>query len=100
MGNRIELQAELVKFMSNVYFQPPSNITISYPCIVYSKTQKSTQRANDGMYLSKQGYQITLIEKNPDSEIANEIESHFQYCEISQHFVTDNLHHTTLNLYY
>lgn len=100
MATRIELHAELVKFLPNVYFQPPSNITISYPCIIYTKTIQSRQFANDGIYLNKQRYQITVIDKNPDSTVADDIEEYFQYCAIDQYFTMDNLNHTTLTLYY
>lgn len=100
MGSRLELHAELVKFLPNVYFQPPSNITMVYPCIVYNMTPSDIERANNGIYLSTQGYQLTVIDKNPDSDVAKRIQSQFPSCEISQYFVSDNLNHTTLSLYY
>lgn len=100
MGKRVDLQHELESFISNVYYQPPSTIKMTYPCIVYFKNSKSTERANDSRYLGTQGYQITLMEHNPDSEIADDIEGHFEHCAISQYFTVDNLNHTTLNLFY
>lgn len=100
MGSRLELHDELLKFLPNVYFQPPSNITMVYPCIVYNKTGKTKEFSNNSLYLSVQGYQIMLIESNPDSTIANEIEKHFQSCVISQYYTVDNLNHTTLILFY
>lgn len=104
MASRLELHAELVKFLPNVYFQPPSTIQMTYPCIVYNKTvyDKTVGKrfAGNGIYFSKQAYQITLIEKNPDSTVADSIEQYFEYCEINQYYTVDNLYHTTLNLYY
>ena len=100
MASRLELHAELVKFLPNVYFQPPSNITILYPCIVYNKTGKNRHFANDVIYLSQQGYQITVIDKNPDSDVADRIEEYFKHCVINRYFTVDNLNHTTLSLYY
>jgi len=100
MGNRLELHDELLTFIPNVYYQPPSNIQIKYPCIVYNKTGKSKRFGNDRIYLSKQGYQLMVIEHDPDSDVADRLETHFQYCGINQHYVVDNLNHTTLNLYY
>jgi hypothetical protein len=100
MASRLELHAELVKFLPNVYFQPPSTITMTYPCIVYNKTGKMRHFGNDVIYLSQQEYQIMLIEKNPDSIVADNIENHFQHCAINQYYTVDNLNHTTLNLYY
>lgn len=100
MPTRLELHNELLQFLPNVYFQTPSNVQMVYPCIVYTKTGRNRHFASDVVYLSQQGYNITVIDKNPDSVIADRIESHFQYCGIEQYFVTDNLHHTTLSLYY
>lgn len=100
MNNRLSLHNELVKFIPNVYYQPPSNIKMVYPCIVYNKTGRNRHFGNDVIYLSQQGYRLTLIERNPDSEVADNIENHFQYCAIDQHYVQDNLNHTTLQLYY
>jgi hypothetical protein len=100
MPSRLELHAELVKFYPNVYFQPPSTIQMTYPCIVYNKTGKNRHFADDVIYLSQQGYQLMLIEKNPDSTVADDIESHFQHCAIDRYYTVDNLNHTTLSLYY
>lgn len=100
MATRIELHNELLKFAPKAYFQPPSGLQLEYPCIVYHKTDKFRDYANDDIYRAIQEYQITVIDKNPDSVIADNIESYFQYCEINQYFTVDNLNHTTLNLHY
>lgn len=100
MASRLDLHAKLLTFLPNVYFQPPSNITMIYPCIVYSKSGKARQFSNNLLYFSMQEYQITVIDKNPDSAVADSIENYFQYCTIDQHFTVDNLNHTTLSLYY
>jgi len=100
MGSRLELHDELLKFYQNVYFQPPSNQQMKYPCIVYHKNGKDRKFGNDKLYFVKQGYRLTVIETHPDGTIADEIESAFEYCTIAQNFVSDSLHHTTLNLFY
>jgi hypothetical protein len=100
MPSRLELHAELIKFLPNAYFQPPANIRMTYPCIVYNKTGKSRDFANDGVYRRQQEYQLMVIEHDPDSSVADSIEDSLQYCVISQNYTVDNLHHTTLNLYY
>lgn len=100
MGSRIDLHNELGRFNLKLYFQPPSNIQLTYPCIIYSKTDTYRQYGNDSVYLRKQGYKLMVIDKNPDSVIAESIEEHFQYCKVEQHYTVDNLNHTTLQLYY
>lgn len=100
MASRLELHAELLKFLPNVYFQPPPTITMVYPCIVYNKTSKMRHFANDVIYMSQQEYQLMVIERDPDSKVADNLEKNFKSCVISQYYTVDNLNHTTLNLYY
>lgn len=100
MASRLELHNRLLTYMKNVYFQPPSGLQMTYPCIVYAKTGKSRKFGNDGLYLAQQEYQLTLIENNPDSQLADTIEKDFEYCTINQYFTVDKLNHTTLNLFY
>lgn len=100
MGSRIALHNELLKFYKDVYFQPPSGKQMKYPCIVYAKSDKSREFGNNALYLSRQQYQITVIEHDPDSEIADNMEKYFTNCAITQYYTVDNLNHTTLNLYY
>lgn len=100
MGSRLELHDQLLLFAPNVYFQPPPSSQMFYPCITYNKNDKSSDRANDHLYLSKQGYQLTVIDRDPDSTIADLVNEHFQYCAITQYYVVDNLYHVTLTLFY
>lgn len=100
MADRLTLHNELLKFFPNVYFQPPANITMKHPCIVYGKTGKTRRFASDAIYSSLDGYRITVIETNPDSRVADDIENAFDYCAIDQYYTSDGLNHVTLSLYY
>lgn len=73
---------------------------MEYPCITYNKTGRNRHFGNDVIYLSQQGYQITVIDRNPDGVIAESIEKHFQHCVIDQYYTINNLSHVTLSLYY
>lgn len=97
---RIQLHNELLEFADHVYFQPPSNLKLNYPCIIYNKTPSVKEYGNDHYYIKTQGYQLLVVDPDPDSLIADDLEDHFTYCAISQYFVSDNLNHTALNLYY
>lgn len=100
MGSRLDLHDELLQFIPNVYFQSPSNTQMEYPCIVYNKTPHMRHFANDIIYLSQQEYKVTVIEEDPDSDVADKMEEHFQHCAINQHYKVDGLNHTALSLYY
>lgn len=108
MGTRLELHDILVGLMTevdpeyakaHVYFQPPSSIHMNYPCIVYERDSGDTQFADDYPYIIKRRYQITVIDKNPDSPILDKVER-LQYCTFDRHFVSDNLNHDSYNLYF
>jgi hypothetical protein len=100
MGSRLELHSALLEFCPNVYFQPPSNVTMKYPCIVYSKNLKLNLYGSDVVHFTKQEYRVTVIDVNPDSVIADEIEGALKYCTVYQRMTVSNLNHTILSLYY
>lgn len=83
----------------HVYFQPPSNIQMTYPCIVYERDTGDTQFADNNPYIFKLRYQITVIDRNPDSPIPAKI-AELPMCTMDRHFVSDNLHHDVFNCYF
>ena len=100
-SNRLELHEKLVEVLGsrNVYFQPPKNIQMKYPAIVYSLSGIDPKHANDKVYLLKHAYDVTVIDKDPDSEIPDRI-AHFPLCRFSRKFESDNLNQTVFKLYY
>lgn len=81
-----------------VYFQPPPNVTMQYPCIVYGRDMGDTRFADNVPYRYLQRYQITLIDRSPDSEALPHIIV-FRSCTFSRQFVVDNLNHYIFFLY-
>ena len=69
MGYRVDFQMKLETILgsTNVYFQPPSSISMKYPCIVYKLDDLDNKFADNVVYLTKRRYQVTLIDSNPDS---------------------------------
>lgn len=101
MGTRHDLQSilEAVPGVQEVYFQPPSSITLKYPCIVYTLSNKSFIYADDLKYSKKNRYQLMVIDKNPDSLIPDSIEN-LIFCSFDRHYTADNLHHFVYDLYF
>jgi hypothetical protein len=100
MASRLDLHNELLKFSPTVYFQPPANIQMKYPCIVYHKTNINRAFADNAIYRSLQGYLITVIDVDPDTPIPEELQKHFLHCVITQTFHLDSMNNTNLTLYY
>lgn len=101
MSNRTNLQTLLENIIGsrNVYYQPPETIKINYPCIIYSRSNIVSKFANDRMYFKKNRYEIIYIDKNPDSPLINELLK-LPLCGYDRHYVSDNLNHDVLTLYY
>lgn len=101
MGSRLDLQTilEVVLGSSNVYFQPPESVNMHYPCIVYSRRLVDTTFADDGPYINRLQYQVTVIDKNPDSLIPMRL-ADLPMCIFERHYTVDNLNHDVYKLYY
>lgn len=101
MAPRLELQAllEVVLGTRNVYFQPPSNLQMKYPCIVYSRSNARTEFANNLPYRYTKQYQLIFIGQNPDSEIPDKI-ARLPRCVFDRHYAADNLNHEVFSLFF
>lgn len=101
MNNRIKLHELLCEALGSrqVYFQPPESVKMKYPAIVYSRNRIDNEHADDGVYIQSPSYSITVIDKNPDSEIVENI-SLLPRCRFDRHYISDNLNHDTFTIYY
>jgi hypothetical protein len=101
MGQRLELQRVLEELLGsrNVYFQPPNNLQMRYPCIVYSRSSMNVVYAENAKYKHHILYQVLVIDTDPDSGIWERIAA-LPLCSYSRFYVADNLNHDALNLYY
>lgn len=102
MGSRLKLHEELCELLGtrNVYFEPPSSVSMNYDAIRYVRSAPRQNRANNRIYKSTNCYEVTVIEYDPDSDLADRIQQHFQMCSIVRRYKADNLNHTVLTLYY
>lgn len=101
MASRLQLQSKLEELLGskNVYYQPPESVKISYPAIIYSKNRIDTTKADDSNYLKKNQYEIIVISRLPDDKVINELLD-IPYCSYDRHYVSDNLNHDVLTLYF
>ena len=101
MASRTTLHEELEKILgnSNVYFQPPVSIEMQYPAIVYELQNIDNQFADNNVYIQNKSYKVTVIDKDPDSEIVERV-SKMPMCEFDTFFVSDRLNHTVFTITY
>jgi len=99
MGLRLDLHQILETFTPNVYFQPPNNIELNYPCIIYKRDFADTKFADDIPYNHRLRYQIMVIDPNPDSDIPGKVAS-MPMCLFNRFYTADNLNHDVYNVFF
>ena len=101
MSNRTNLQADLERILGsrNVYYQPPESVKINYPAIIYSCSDIDVRHANDKTYMMTRRYEIIVIDKKPDNSVIDTLLK-LPLCSYDRHYVSDNLYHDVLTLYY
>lgn len=99
---RIKLHEQLVEILgsNNVYFQKPTGPgSMKYPCIIYSRSDVDIKRSNNDIYQTMKKYTITVIDRNPDSDIPDRI-MRLPYVDFDRHYKADGLSHDVYVLYF
>ena len=100
MASRLKLHDLLLSIVGpNVYYQIPSTFVMQYPCVKYSLDKIENSHADDTVYRQDNRYSIIVMSRMPDDSIVEKI-SKLPKCSFDRHYVQDNIHHTTFNLYY
>lgn len=100
-NKRLELHEKLKSLpgIKKVYYQPPENLKIEYPAIVYNMNDIYSRHADDIKYNNKIEYSIIIIDKMPDNEVIDKLLT-WPLSSYNRHFVSDNLNHDVITLYY
>lgn len=96
---RLELQALLASLAPNVYFQPPNNLKLKYPCIIYVRDDVDTTYADNRPYRLTKRYQITVIDQHPDSVIPDKV-AELPTASFNRFFTADGLNHDVYTLHF
>src|SRR4051812_24911673 len=93
-SKREQLQALLETLLgsSNVYFQPPSNVQMQYPAIVFHLDDEKKLYAGNAVYNLTKRYQVTHITDDPDSPVLDAIAA-LPMCSFDRFYPADNLNH-------
>ena len=101
MGSREELDALLLETLGseNLYFQPPENQKLHYPCLIYSANGNFERHANNKTYHRRREYSMVYIAYDPDDAMIDKI-ADLPYCEMGKPYTADRLHHYPYTIYY
>lgn len=99
---RISLHEELLNLFgesAHVYFQPPENLMMEYPAVIYERRNINTKYANDCVFNNTTEYNVTIIDSDPDSLLVDKM-SKFRTARFIRHYVANGLNHDTFKIFY
>lgn len=101
MQSREKLHSKLILLLgsNNVYYQPPAGKEMLYPCIRYSINEIDSKKANNLSYINTKGYNIIVISKSPDHEVIEKL-LELPMSSFDRHYVSDNLNHDVIKLFF
>lgn len=98
---RSELSAILngIEGVQTVAFQPDGTTTLKDPAIMYEPAKPFVQHADNVKYKTEKGYLVTVIDRDPDSPIADAVEA-LPFTTFDRGFRANGLNHFVFNLYF
>lgn len=106
MNRRLELHDLFIGILgteeeefSRVYFQPPQDVQLMFPCIIYRRNTNDTRYASDKLYKTRKSYSVTVVDSDPDGLIPDKV-ALLPYSRFERHYTADNLNHDVFNVYY
>lgn len=91
---------ELMGEGTKVYFQPPENLKLKYPCVVFERTNALANYADNLPYQITKRYTVTLICKTSDNDELLDKLLTFPMSTYDRQFINDNLVHDVFTIYY
>lgn len=99
MKTRLELHEKLVELLGNknVYYQPPTNLTMKYPCIRYKIISVDKLFADNIVYEKHMKYEIIVLSKEPDHPSIDKI-LELPHTSFMDTYTSDGINHTILSI--
>ena len=82
-----------------IYFQPPIQGRLSYPCVIYSLANIDSNFASNGLYSADRSYNVQLIHDDPNNDVVDKLLA-FRNSRFNSSFVSDNLYHYNFTIYF
>lgn len=95
---RLALEDKFLEICPNVYYQPPEGYKMTYPAIRYRRSAIENSSADNIPYILDTAYEVTVIDRDPDSIIVDKI-SKLPKCRHSSHYTASNLNHDRFIIY-
>ena len=95
-----EILQEIMGVNNKVYYQPPENLQIKYPCIVFDLSNALSDYADNFPYMKTKRYTVTLITRTADNDEFVDKLLDLPMCTFDRRFINDNLVHDVFNIYF
>lgn len=100
MDRRLVLHDKLkdISGHDRVYFQPPQNVELEYPCIVYEKDSFVARHADNVPFVLRPRFSVIHISRDPDDETPQKLAA-LPLSRHTRYYRADKLHHHVFTLY-
>ena len=100
-SRRLQLHELLTSLAGDakVYYQPPENLKMTYPCVRYQRDSENATFADNRPWRRLKRYQITVIAPKPDNPLLAALEE-LPSCVFERHYTADNLNHDVYNIFF
>ena len=102
MLKRVDIQ-EKFKFLlgsNNVYYQPPANLKMKYPAIVYSLDGLDVKRFDNTRLINKKCFSVTHIYRNESENLVETMLKNFEYISFDNRSIVDGIYNDHYTIYW
>ena len=102
MLKRVDIQ-EKFKFLlgsNNVYYQPPANLKMKYPAIVYSLDGLDVKRFDNTRLINKNCFSVTHIYRNESENLVETMLKNFEYISFDNRSIVDGIYNDHFTIYW
>lgn len=83
----------------NVYYQPPAEIKMHYPCIRYEPSSLRTQKADNHGYHVTRSYNVMYIAKKQDDDVVMRL-ARLPMSRHDRSYKASGLYHEVFTIYF
>lgn len=83
-----------------VYYQPPENLKLTYPCIVFSRSNALIRHGDNRPYQVIKRYMVNLITKNADNDVYIDRLLELPMCRYDRQMIVNGLIHDYFEIFY
>lgn len=91
-----ELMGETVK----IWYQPPENTKLKYPCIIFGISNALIEYADNNPYQIHKRYTVTLMTRTADNHEMLDKLLNLPLCTFDREFINDDIVHDVFTLYF